>query len=145
MCVCVCTCIITFIYFLNLLKTTKILYIIISISCNKSTAYNQTQRFIMQSSFITTSSNQNPLVNAMDKIASCVSVPISVAASVPLCQYGENNHVEYKGVDISIESLQEKIMQFSFQLVRTKSEQGLSSHRSKQFVWGYQVLQGSPR
>ena len=93
--------------------------------CNKSTAHNQTQRFIMQSPSIPSSSNQNHLVNALDKIASCV--PVSVVASIPLCQYGENNHVEYKGVDISVESLQEKILQFSFQLVRTNSEQGLSS------------------
>jgi len=93
--------------------------------CNKSTAHNQTQRFTMQSPSISSSSNQNPLVNALDKIASCV--PVSVVASIPLCQYGENNHVEYKGVDISVESLQEKILQFSFQLVRTNSEQGLSS------------------
>jgi hypothetical protein len=62
----------------------------------------------------------------MDKIASCASC-VSAPASVPLCQYGENNHVEYKGVNISFENLQEKIMQFSFQLVRTKSEQGLLS------------------
>ena len=81
----------------------------------------------MQSPSISASSNQDPLVNAVDKITSCVRVPISVAVPVPLCQYGENNHVEYKGVDISVESLQEKIMQFSFQLVRTKSEQGLLS------------------
>jgi len=83
----------------------------------------------MQSPSIPASSNQNLLVNAMDKIASRVpvSASASVAASVPLCQYGENNHIEYKGVDISVESLQEKIMQFSFQLVRTKSEHGLLS------------------
>ena len=91
--------------------------------CNKGTAHNQTQRFIMQPPSIPSLSNQNHLVNALDKIASCVPM----VASVPLCQYGENNHVEYKGVDISIESLQEKILQFSFQLVRTNSEQGLSS------------------
>lgn len=79
----------------------------------------------MQSPSIPASSNLNPLVNAMDKIASRARVLGSV--SVPLCQYGENNHVEYKGIDISFECLQEKIMQFSFQLVRTNSEQGLSS------------------
>jgi hypothetical protein len=40
-------------------------------------------------------------------------------------QYGENNHIEYKGVDRCLESLQEQIIQFSFQLVRTKSKNGL--------------------
>jgi hypothetical protein len=79
----------------------------------------------MQTPIVSGSSNMNSshLVNAMDKIAS--GVPVTV--SVPFFQYGENNHIEYKGVNISVESLQEKIMQYSFQLVRTKSEQGLSS------------------
>jgi hypothetical protein len=40
-------------------------------------------------------------------------------------QYGDNNHVEYKGVNRCLESLQEQIIQFSFQLVRTKSKNGL--------------------
>ena len=75
----------------------------------------------MQTPLTSASSNMNPylFVNAMDKIAS--------RASAPSYQYGKNNHIEYKGVDVSVENLQEKILQFSFQLVRTKSEQGLSS------------------
>ena len=83
----------------------------------------------MQTPFDSSSSimNSSHLVNAMDKIASGMSVSVPVPVPVPFCQYGENNHIEYKGVNISVESLQEKIMQFSFQLVRTKSEQGLSS------------------
>jgi hypothetical protein len=40
-------------------------------------------------------------------------------------QYGDNNHVEYKGVNRRLENLQEQITQFSFQLVRTKSKNGL--------------------
>jgi hypothetical protein len=40
-------------------------------------------------------------------------------------QYGDNNHVEYKGVNRCLESLQEQIIQFSFQMVRTKSKNGL--------------------
>ena len=83
----------------------------------------------MQTPIVSGSSNMNSshLVNAMDKIASGMSVSVPVPVYVPFCQYGENNHIEYKGVNISVESLQEKIMQYSFQLVRTKSEQGLSS------------------
>jgi hypothetical protein len=46
---------------------------------------------------------------------------------VPGYQYGKNNHVEYKGIDISLETLQEKILQFSFQLVRTSSDDGISA------------------
>jgi hypothetical protein len=51
----------------------------------------------------------------------------SQPASFPGHQYGENNHVEYKAVELSntnvsvvtAAALQEKIMQFYFQLVRT--------------------------
>ena len=37
-------------------------------------------------------------------------------------QYGENNHVEYNKVKVSVENLQERILQFQFQLVRTSDE-----------------------
>jgi hypothetical protein len=51
----------------------------------------------------------------------------STAAAHPGHQYGENNHVEYKAVDVfstntslsAVSALQEKIMQFYFQLIRT--------------------------
>ena len=49
------------------------------------------------------------------------------SVSSPLYQYGENNHVEYKNVTKSLETIQEQIIQFSFQLVRTKSKDGLVS------------------
>lgn len=42
-------------------------------------------------------------------------------------QYGENNHIEYKKVKVSVENLQERILQFQFQLVRTNEEGKLQS------------------
>jgi hypothetical protein len=56
----------------------------------------------------------------------------------PTYQYGENNHVEYNinnvnnanngnNAKISIENLQERILQFQFQLVRTNDENKLQS------------------
>ena len=63
-------------------------------------------------------SHAHPFIKALDDIASKVSAPDY--------QYGKNNHVEYKGVSTSLSTLQEKVMQFSFQLVRTSSETGLS-------------------
>ena len=63
-------------------------------------------------------SNAHPFIKALDDIAS--------KTSAPDYQYGKNNHVEYKGVTTSLATLQEKVMQFSFQLVRTSSETGLS-------------------
>lgn len=60
----------------------------------------------------------HPFVKALDSIAS--------KASIPAYQYGENSHVEYKCVDKSIATLQEQIVQFSFQLVRTSSDTGIS-------------------
>ena len=63
-------------------------------------------------------SNDHPFIKAVDDIASK-----TLAHGY---QYGKNNHVEYKGVTTSLATLQEKVMQFSFQLVRTSSETGLS-------------------
>ncbi len=63
-------------------------------------------------------SNAPPVIKALDDTASKVSAHEY--------QYGKNNHVEYKGVTTSLTTLQEKVMQFSFQLVRTSSETGLS-------------------
>ena len=60
-------------------------------------------------------SSVNPIIKALDDI-------------VVGYQYGENNHIEYKSVNTSsLVMLQEKIMQFSFQLVRTSSETGFST------------------
>jgi hypothetical protein len=42
-------------------------------------------------------------------------------------QFGKNNHIEYTGVESSFTTLREKIIQFSFQLVRTSDAQVLSS------------------
>ena len=42
-------------------------------------------------------------------------------------QFGKNNHIEYMGVESSFTTLCEKIIQFSFQLVRTSDAQVLSS------------------
>ena len=64
-------------------------------------------------------SSVSHIVGALDNIAS--------KTAAPTYQYGKNNHVEYKGVKKSLATLQEQIMQFSFQLVRTKSDTGLSS------------------
>ena len=61
----------------------------------------------------------NPIIKALDNISS--------QRMVPGYQYGKNNHVEYKGIDTSLETLQEKILQFSFQLVRTSSDDGISA------------------
>jgi hypothetical protein len=65
------------------------------------------------------SASLHPVIKALDTIA---SNPTLVGY-----QYGENNHFEYKSVDISLATLQEKIMQFSFQLVRTTSDTGFST------------------
>jgi hypothetical protein len=61
----------------------------------------------------------HPFIKALDNIASKISTPAY--------QYGENSHVEYRYVDKSMATLQEQIIQFSFQLVRTSSVTGLSS------------------
>jgi hypothetical protein len=68
------------------------------------------------------SASLHPVIKALDTIASNASN----ASNSPLVgyQYGENNHLEYKSVGISLATLQEKIMQFSFQLVRTTSDTG---------------------
>jgi hypothetical protein len=63
-------------------------------------------------------SHAHPFIKAVDDIASK-----TLAHGY---QYGKNNHVEYKGVTTSLATLQEKVMQFSFQLVRTSSETSLS-------------------
>jgi hypothetical protein len=67
------------------------------------------------------------LISALDNIHK--SQPASAPApayATPSRQYGENNHIEYKAVElsntnvsVSTATLQEKIMQFYFQLVRT--------------------------
>ena len=60
-------------------------------------------------------SSVNPIIKALDD-------------TIVGYQYGENNHIEYKSVNTSsLVMLQEKIMQFSFQLVRTSSETGFST------------------
>lgn len=68
------------------------------------------------------SASLHPVIKALDTIASNASN----ASNAPLVgyQYGENNHLEYNSVGISLATLQEKIMQFSFQLVRTTSDTG---------------------
>ena len=71
------------------------------------------------------SASLHPVIKALDTIASNAS---NASNSTSLgYQYGENNHIEYKSVDISLVTLQEKITQFSFQLVRTSSETGFST------------------
>ena len=65
------------------------------------------------------SSPASALISALDSMNKSHSV--SASTSPPHHQYGENNHVEYKAVELSVSTatLQEKIMQFHFQLVRT--------------------------
>ena len=60
----------------------------------------------------------HPFIKSLDDVAS--------KTTTPGYQYGENSHVEYKYVDKSMATLQEQITQFSFQLVRTSSETGIS-------------------
>jgi hypothetical protein len=82
---------------------------------------------MMQTSVMSahTPSHDNPFINALDNIASKTQTP--APTQTPSYQYGENSHVEYKYVDKSLATLREQIVQFSFQLVRTSSEAGLSS------------------
>jgi len=61
------------------------------------------------------SSSKTSLISSIDNIFT--SMAIAAAASSPVCQYGENSHIEYKKV--GVENLQERILQFQFQLVRT--------------------------
>ena len=68
------------------------------------------------------SSSKNSLISSIDNIFTSRAI---AAASCPSYQYGENNHVEYKKV--SVENLQERILQFQFQLVRTKDDSKLAS------------------
>lgn len=69
---------------------------------------------------------KHPFINALDNKVKEIQQP-SWSWSLPAYQYGENNHVEYKNITKSLETLQEQIIQFSFQLVRTKSKDGLVS------------------
>ena len=68
------------------------------------------------------SSSKNSLISSIDNIFTCRA---TAAASCPSYHYGENNHVEYKKV--GVENLQERILQFQFQLVRTKDDSKLAS------------------
>lgn len=60
------------------------------------------------------------IVSVMDSLFTTAT-----ATPCPGYQYGENNHIEYKTV--SVENLTERILQFHFQLVRTKDEYKLRS------------------
>ena len=79
----------------------------------------------MQAVELTAETSPSPassLISALDNMNKSHS-----ASASPAChQYGENNHIEYKAVDLSNANasvstaiLQEKIMQFYFHLVRT--------------------------
>ena len=69
------------------------------------------------------------LVSALDNMHK--SEPTSRYPVTPIFtpghQYGENNHIEYKAVVDSSSALQEKIMQFYFQLVRTTSSEAIKT------------------
>ena len=67
------------------------------------------------SSYKTSSTSSSSLISSIDNIFT--SIAEAAAASSPACQYGENSHIEYKKV--GVENLQERILQFQFQLVRT--------------------------
>jgi hypothetical protein len=78
----------------------------------------------MQAALAPSSSTASVLIHAMDNMNNMnksYSASAAAAASPPSRQYGENNHIEYKALnlDASAPALQEKIMQFYFQLVRT--------------------------
>lgn len=74
------------------------------------------------------------LVSALDSMmnskndSASSTTQMHVSVSVPSFQYGENNHIEYKSIEllndnsssnVTAAALQEKIMQYYFQLVRT--------------------------
>jgi hypothetical protein len=76
------------------------------------------------------STSASALISALDKMQPTSWSTYAPSTSFTGHQYGENNHIEYKAVDIdmsssnsnvsvSTDTLQEKIMQFYFQLVRT--------------------------
>ena len=67
------------------------------------------------SSSKSSSTSSSSLISSIDNIFT--SMAVAAAASSPVCQYGENSHKEYKKV--GVENLQERILQFQFQLVRT--------------------------
>ena len=85
----------------------------------------------MQALELTAETSPSPasaLISALDNMNKSHSALASV--SPPCHQYGENNHIEYKAFELSnananasvattTATLQEKIMQFHFQLVRT--------------------------
>ena len=82
------------------------------------------------------SASASAFISALDNMSK--SKPVSASASAPLpgFQYGENNHIEYKAVELANDdsssnvttaALQEKIMQFYFQLVRTSDKQAIQS------------------
>ena len=72
-------------------------------------------------------SPSSALISALDNMNKSYSA--SASAPPPRYQYGENNHVEYKAVELSVSAatLQEKIMQFHFQLVRTSDTNMIQS------------------
>ena len=69
------------------------------------------------------------LISALDNMNKSHSASASASAPPPRHQYGENNHVEYKAVELSVSTatLQEKITQFHFQLVRTSDANMIQS------------------
>ena len=82
----------------------------------------------MQAALAPSSSTASALIYALDNMNDMnkgSSVSALASAASPCRQYGENNHIEYKAlnldasVSVSAPALQEKIMQFYFQLVRT--------------------------
>jgi hypothetical protein len=85
----------------------------------------------MQAAYSPSSSPASALISALDNMNKSHSASASASASIPppRHQYGENNHVEYKAVELSVSTatLQEKIMQFYFQLVRTSDANMIQS------------------
>ena len=85
----------------------------------------------VEASTLTSASASAAFISEHDNMHKSYSASASASGSVsPMChQYGENNHIEYKAVELSnanvsvaatiTATLQEKIMQFYFQLVRT--------------------------
>ena len=83
-----------------------------------------------------TSASASALISALDKMQPTSWSTYAPSASFTGHQYGENNHIEYKAVDIDVsnsnvsvstDTLKEKIMQFYFQLVRTSSSSAIQS------------------
>ena len=117
------------------------------VSCNQNTALNFIYSYLystMQAeeapshSHSSSPASVSALISALDNMNKNHLASASASAPTPHLrhQYGENNHIEYKAVELANDdsssnvttaALKEKIMQFYFQLVRTSDKQAIQS------------------